>query len=535
MRNMYNTQKYQFRIIVYIGLQVLKSIVVLLPPYIYLILLNKVIMRKEVEWLWWVVFLYILVYILKAFIQVIIRIVYNKVFPMMNLEIKNKVLLKLSDLTIYDLPNITAGEFKGRLHNDTDNVVSFLEKKIQIIINFVQIVLMIGILIYLNWILAVVSFLVLPISYYITQYIKNKSNIQYEIQRELYDTYNNFMLGNLLFWKEVKTNCLQDIQEKQFEKLWIDLGNSFLKSHIFWFLNRTFLAFKDVFLTRMGLYLLGGILVINGFATVPALLVFMEYYTNFVDVVLSTTDIIIKRGEQEVSIDRINDILNLDNTSKLKKIEKFNSVKISNINFKYKDQQEFILNDFSLQVMKGETVAIIGESGCGKSTLIKIMAGCLKELEGNLYWNDVEMGLLDMKELYSTVGFLMQESLLFNLTIRENLLFGKNDANEEDLIKVCNDANILEFILSLPEKFETIIGEKGVRLSGGQKQRLLIARLFLQQSEVIVFDEATSALDYENEYEILNMLLSNMNDEKTLIMITHRETLLSRCNRVIHM
>ncbi len=114
-------------------------------------------------------------------------------------------------------------------------------------------------------------------------------------------------------------------------------------------------------------------------------------------------------------------------------------------------------------------------------------------------------------------------------------MFGKADATEKELRDACIQANIMEFIDGLEKGFDTIIGENGIRLSGGQRQRLIIARLFLKNPEVIVFDEATSALDYQNESEILNLLLEHELSEKTLIMVTHRGTSISRCNRVIQM
>ena len=126
----------------------------------------------------------------------------------------------------------------------------------------------------------------------------------------------------------------------------------------------------------------------------------------------------------------------------------------------------------------------------------------------------------------------MQETCLFNLTIRENLLMGRIDACEKDMAEACSRANILDFIQSLPKGLDTLIGENGIRLSGGQRQRLLIARLLLKDPELIVFDEATSGLDYQNESEILELLLQNLND-RTFLMVTHRGTSVAKCSRVV--
>lgn len=524
---------YRGKLFLYIVLQFLKSGLLLLPPYCYLLFLDEVITNKRMEWLWAIVALYIVVFAAKALVSVSVRQVYNRIFPVMTLEAKNRVLEKYSGLDIEMLSGYTAGELRERLHKDTENAVLYWEKKIELWIAAVSIPVMTGILFYLNWILAAVSFLLLPLSFYITRNIKRRSNVQHERRREILGKYNDFMIHNMFFWKEVKTNCQEERQQEQFEGLWKELGDAFLKSHIFWFLNRTFLAFKDVFLTKMGLYLLGGILVIRELATVPALLAFMEYYADFVNQLLEISDIFLKRGEQEASIKRLEEIMCLQASDRPYGLERFESVEFRDIGFSYGEGQENILQNCNMRIEREETVAIKGESGCGKSTLIKMMAGCLVPGEGEILWNGLPMDQIRRQDIYARAGFLMQESSLFNLTIRENLLFGRADAGEEELRDACVRANIMEFIEGLDQGFETVIGENGIKLSGGQKQRLLIARLFLQDTDLIVFDEATSALDYQNESEILNLLLQERTAGKTFVMVTHRGTSVARCSRVI--
>ena len=525
-------RNYRGKIALYMLLQFIKYGLLLLPPYCYLLFLNEVITQRRYDRIVLVLALYIAVFLAKTFISVLIKYVYDRIFPAMIMECKEQVLNKYSSLDIHVLQGYTAGELKERLHKDTENAVLYWEKKMETGIALVSIFITIGILLFLNWIMAVISFLLLPLSFWITRYIKSRSNVEYERKRQIQGKYNDFMINNMFFWKEVKSNRLEEIQQSQFESLWKDMGEAFLNAHMCWFMNRTFLAFKDVFLTKMGLYLLGGILVIRGMATVPVLLTFMEYYADFADRLLEVADTIMKRGEQEESIKRIDEIMKLEPPERRKQLEHFESMELQNVDFSYAEGQDNVLQDFCMEVNKGESVAIVGESGCGKSTLIKMMAGCLLPEKGEILWNGISMEQIDRGAIYDRIGFLMQDSSLFNLTIRENLLFGKGNADEREMQEACERANIMEFIAGLPQGFETVIGENGIRLSGGQKQRLLIARLFLQNPEVIVFDEATSALDYQNESEILNLLLQNM-CEKTFVMVTHRGTSVARCDRVI--
>lgn len=534
MNNCISMKAYRTKMIIYILLQFLKAGLLMLSPYCYLLFLREVITNKRVEFLVIVILMYILVFVTKAFVSVLIKYVYNQIFPRMRIEAKKTVMQKIIELDIKELKSYSAGELRERVHKDTEVAVLYIEKRIEVVVLGSSIVITTGILLYLNAIMAVISFLTIPLSFYITKYIKTRSNTQYERRRKILGEYNDFMIHNMFFWKEVKSNCQENMQQKEFEGLWKNLGDAFLKSHIFWFLNRTFLAFKDEFLTKMGLYLLGGILAIKGMATVPALLTFMEYYKDYVNNLLSVSDIIVKRGEHEESVKRICEIMSLPVLEKEYHLEKFETVMLKDVSFSY-DDTSVILDDINMNIARGEKVVILGESGCGKSTVIKLLAGYEEPDGGEILWNDIPMDKVFRQDIYSKVGFIMQESNLFNLSIRDNLLFGKADADEEELRGACTRANIMEFIDGLAMGFDTIIGENGIRLSGGQRQRLIIARIFLQNPEVIVFDEATSALDYQNESEILNLLMEKDVSKRTFIMVTHRGTSISRCDRVIQM
>lgn len=527
-------RKYRGKAILYIILKFVYSGLLLLPPYCYMVFLDEVIVKQRLYRLFWVLGAYVAVFMAKTAVSVWNKQVYNRIFPEIAMDYKMLVLGKYSELDICVIRDYTCGELQERVHKDTENVAEYCLKKIDNCIAIISILVTAAILLSMNFVMAVISFLLLPLSYWITRYIRGRSNAEYEKKRQIQGKYNDFMINTLFFWKEIKSGGLEEKQQRQFERYWDEMGTAFVKSHICWFMNRTFLAFKDVFLTKMGLYLLGGILAIYGMTTVPVLLAFMEYYADFASRLLEVADTVVRLGEQEQSVKRVNEILQLPSPEKRKDIGQFESLQIREIDFSYSSPAEKILEDFSLEVRRGDFLAVMGESGCGKSTLIKIMAGCLVPQKGDVLWNGYAMDAIDKNTLYPKVGFLMQDSGLFNLSVRENMRFGKQDASEQEMTEACRRANILDFIQGLPQGFETIIGENGIRLSGGQRQRLQIARLFLQDPEVIVFDEATSALDYGNESKILNLLLNNM-ENKTFIMVTHRGTAVTQCNRIVEM
>ena len=454
-------KSYRWKMILYIVLRFLKEGLLLLPPYCYLLFLNQVITYKRLEWLWAVMGLYAAVFAAKAFVSVLLKQVYNRIFPAMVLEAKGNVLEKYSKLDLKVLAGYTAGELKERLHKDTENAAVYWEKKLELWVAAVSVPIMTAILLYLNWVLAVVSFLLLPLSFYITRRIKAKSNVQYQRRREILGKYNEFMIHNMFFWKEVKTNCQEERQQRQFEGLWKELGDSFLKSHIFWFLNRTFLAFKDVFLTKMGLYLLGGILVIYHMATVPALLAFMEYYGDFVNRLLQISDILIQRGEQEASVKRLEEIMKLRIPERPCGLEHFESVEFRNVAFSYGEGQGNVLQACNLKINRGETVAIRGESGCGKSTLTKLLLGFYEPKEGQICICGKDYRGCSKKEIRDMIAYVPQEPYLYGVSIAENIAYGRSavspkDVPMEDIIAAAKAANAHDFITELPKGYQTV-------------------------------------------------------------------------------
>ncbi len=205
--------------------------------------------------------------------------------------------------------------------------------------------------------------------------------------------------------------------------------------------------------------------------------------------------------------------------------------------FKYadmKDDENFVLNDITMTVEPGETAALVGESGAGKTTLAALIPRFYEPQQGKICLDGVNLDGMTQKLLRSKVGIVQQTPFLFDATIRENILFGKPDADEAELIAAAKAANIYDFIQSLPEKFDANCGENGVRLSGGQKQRISIARIFLKNPPVLIFDEATSALDNESE-AFVQESMEKLCHGRTTIIIAHRLSTIKNADKIFCM
>lgn len=212
-------------------------------------------------------------------------------------------------------------------------------------------------------------------------------------------------------------------------------------------------------------------------------------------------------------------------------------IKFDHVFFKYADMTEdedFVLNDVSLEIKSGETIAIVGESGAGKTTLAALVPRFYDVLEGCVTIDDLDIRNMTQKLLRSNVGIVQQTPFLFDATIRENILFGRLDATEKELIEAAKSANIYDFIQTLPQGFDSNCGENGVRLSGGQKQRISLARVFLKNPPVLIFDEATSALDNESEAYVQESM-EKLCSGRTTIIIAHRLSTIKNANRIFCM
>jgi len=211
--------------------------------------------------------------------------------------------------------------------------------------------------------------------------------------------------------------------------------------------------------------------------------------------------------------------------------ETFNdAVDINNISFKYED--EYVLKDFNLTVEKGKTVALVGQSGSGKSTIANLVTRFYDVNEGDISIDGNNIKNLSKKSLRGLLGLVTQDSILFNDTVKNNIGLGKENATDDEIIEAAKIANAHDFIMDLPNGYDTNIGDSGNKLSGGQKQRLSISRAVLKNPPIMILDEATSALDTESE-RLVQDALEKMMKNRTSIVIAHRLSTIQNADNIV--
>jgi len=241
----------------------------------------------------------------------------------------------------------------------------------------------------------------------------------------------------------------------------------------------------------------------------------------------------VKKGD--AAAERVLEILNTDSPLKDKSNaavkESFDSsISIENISFKYED--EYVLKNFSLEIPKGKTVAFVGQSGSGKSTIANLLTRFYDVNEGSIKVDGVDIKDITKKSLRGLQGLVSQDSILFNDSIKNNILLGVQDKSEEEILGAANIANAHEFIKDLPKGYDTNIGDGGNKLSGGQKQRLSIARAVLKNPPIMILDEATSALDTESE-KLVQDALEKMMQNRTSVVIAHRLSTIQNADLIV--
>ena len=253
----------------------------------------------------------------------------------------------------------------------------------------------------------------------------------------------------------------------------------------------------------------------------------MEMYIWRIDeVVESISEFGVSYNKVTVSLKRIDELIN----NKLYKDEHFGKkvlvnnpgvVEFKNVKFKYSEDEDYTLNGLNLKVAPNKKIAIVGRSGNGKSTIFNLLLRYFDSTTGQILIDGVDIKDLTEKSLRENISIIRQSPFLFNLTILENFKLVKPNVTLKEVRKYCKEAYIDDYIMSLPNKYNTVIGEGGINLSGGQKQRLAIARTLLLNTKIILFDEATSALDNESQ-EYIKKTINDLVKDHTIIIVAHR-------------
>jgi ATP-binding cassette subfamily B protein len=307
-------------------------------------------------------------------------------------------------------------------------------------------------------------------------------------------------------------------------------------------LNGRFASLAWVFLNALGISFLTGAALIAYYDVWPItagdvvmLSAFLTTLTNSASTLMGLTPVITKGLESVRSIGEVLQAPELEqNAGKAEVTEVRGAVEFDRVGFTYEERATPAVRDFTLSVAPGETVALVGASGAGKSTVLNLVIGFIRPTSGRLLLDGRDMNTLDLRTYRHFVSVVPQESILFEGTVRENVVYGMENAGDDAVRQSLRDANALEFVERLPRGLDTVVGDNGARLSGGQRQRLAIARALIRDPRVLILDEATSALDTRSE-ALVQQALGRLVRGRTTFVVAHRLSTIRNADRIVVM
>lgn len=335
----------------------------------------------------------------------------------------------------------------------------------------------------------------------------------------------------------IKQSTSEDYEEAKlkkglFEKIyktWTDLDSIWI--------NVGFFQRVIVFLTQLSIFILSINFIIKGYLTVGELIALNAYAAMFFGPFVSLgfnwqnmQNSITTLSQAEAIFEQVEEDYNPQQAAPFQQI--VGEIAFNHVKFKYEDGQPTVLDDISFKTNKGELVALVGESGGGKSTLISLISGYYFPDEGTVTIDGVDTRNYNLKTLRSQISVVPQEVALFNDTIKNNIRYGNFDVDEQKVFEAARESHIHEFIETLPDKYETLVGERGIKLSVGQKQRLAIARAILRDPKILILDEPTSALDSKTEKNISESLEKIMSGRTTFV-IAHRLSTVRKADKIL--
>ena len=441
---------------------------------------------------------------------------------------------KLS-FNFYD--NRNTGELISRM-NDLFNLAEVYHHVPEMaLINGIQVIGSVVILLCVNWKLALAVFAILPVIVAYSVFFYKRLQRAYKINREYIAGIDSAVQESLSGIRAVKAFANEETEIKKFasenSRFYISKTGIYKSEAILYSMVEHFFTP----LITVVIAVAGGIRISGGSMNIADLLMFILYASYFTTPIPQLASVIPFYQQGWSGYKRFMEIMKLtpdirdaESAVELKSVE--GRVTFDNVTFRYNEEHEYVLRNINLDVLPGETVAIVGRSGIGKTTLCSLIPRFYDTSGGDIRIDGASIRDVTLQSLRKQIGVVRQETFLFAGTVMENILYGKPGATVEEAEEAAKKANAHNFIMELPNGYDTNIGQRGVKLSGGQQQRLSIARVFIKDPPILIFDEATSALDYESERAVMDSL-KTLSKGRTTFIIAHRLSTIRNADRIV--
>ena len=498
--------------------------------------IKKIFIEKNKTLLLIIPSLIILAFLIKSISIYIIRIKTIKI----SFNITKNIQILMADKILRSdtsfLISKHSGKFISNFTNDTQTLLNVINGiAISAVKEFFTLIALIALMFYQNWKLSLLALIMIPVAAFFSKKFGKRMGKFVNQSLQASEIFTKFLSEILKATSVIKIFQKEDVELKNFQSVIEDRIEKMTK------VERTRLGAAPIMETITGIaiaivVLAGGYLSIQNEIEVGSFFSFLTALMLAYQPVRALSGVNIGVNEGLIAAKRIyelldnKDLISHDPEKKDLVISK-KEIVFNNVNFSYPDGTEAIKN-ITTTIQGGSTVALVGKSGSGKSSFINLIPRFYNIISGEIKIDEQNINQINLKSLRKEIALVSQETILFDDTVEANIKYGRLDATKEEILEASKNAAADEFIKDLPQGYETIVGENGVKLSGGQKQRISIARAMLKNSSIILLDEATSALDNESELKI-KYAVDNLIKNRTTIIIAHRLSTIKNANKII--
>lgn len=453
-------------------------------------------------------------------------------------DIRDYLFKHLQKLSLRYYANAKTGEVISRVINDVESTKDFvITGLMNVWLDLITILITVTIMLTMDVKLTLVSLIVLPFYTLAVKYFFGRLRFLTRQRSQALAVLQGFLTERIQGMQVTRSFALEDYESGLFREKNGEFLDRALK-HTGWNAS-TFTIINT--LTDIGPLLIIGFSayqVIHGHLTLGEMVAFVGYIDRLYDPLRRLANSSTTLTQSFASMDRVfelmdekYDIVNRDNPIHAKKLE--GQIHFNHVSFQYNAVDDEVIQDVTFQIEPGQKIALVGSSGGGKSSLVSLIPRFYDVTKGSIQIDGVDIRDYDLKSMREKIGIVLQDNFLFSDTVKSNIHYGNPSASEEEIIAAAKAANAHDFIMSLPDGYDTLVGERGVKLSGGQKQRVAIARVFLRNPSILIFDEATSALDLENERYIQDAI-HELAKNRTTIFIAHRLSTITQVDKIVY-
>ena len=514
--------------------------VTLVIPLIIRYITNDVIYRELSESLHMILTLTIVMaalIILECYCNYFIAYYGHIMGAKMEYNMRNEIFAHYQKLSFSFYDNQKVGQLMSRVTNDLFDISElFHHGPEDLVISIIKLIGSFSILLSVNWRLALTAFAIVPVMLAYAFYFNVKMKRAFVKNRARIADINAQIEDNLSGIRVVKSFANEDMEMDKFKAGNDRFVESKKESYKYMGLYHSGLG---AFTTLISVIVIatGAVFITKDLITITDLITFLLYINNFTEPIKKLISFTEQFQNGASGYTRFLEILEIHpdiedapNALELKNAK--GDITFENVSFHYEENSETVLSDLNLHVNAGEYIALVGTSGVGKSTLCSLIPRFYDVSGGRILIDDKDIRDCTVKSLRNNIGIVQQDVYLFTGSVMDNIRYGRPDATEAEIVPPAQNANAHEFIMNLPEGYDTNIGQRGIKLSGGQKQRLSIARVFLKNPPILIFDEATSALDNESE-RVVQESLEKLAKGRTTFVIAHRLSTIRNAQKIL--